>query len=535
MNLQKNLTCLGAAIAAVLGTTSAFAVLPPGQGGPAAPDFTFYYGGGSAEPQAIQGSFCRLMNNVDSYTDTAVASPSTDSGTWRILYGTAINQIGTTIAAGKNVMIMYKLNGGSYTNGGLPQTVPTTNPLSQLPYPTVASVLAATTVADGPAGNNGQACNLVNNGLPTQSWAATKGNATANNAPDFGLTDLEVAAFSGFNNPTNAPLTPVGAAQGIYDLVFGIAETAALAAEKTNFSSAEIAAILQGAVTNWNQLYGDVGAFANAPLPAGPVVLVDRNVGSGHKTQSAAQFLGYPELGSNALFPNSVTNLAGVGAGGVNCAGAQVGNNSGYNTAQPANAAPSCPTLPVQVCGGYQDVFTSSAANSVNALVFTQACAAPNNRAIGIVSMDNPPALHGNLYSFVTINNTAVDANAGGDSINGAPGGHSSYINAIKGNYSDFYQANYNTRTGFLTGPVSANLDMAKAMEAQLRSVGLSGCNATLQFPLAVPGIIYDPDDQAALPAAGGVGLTSRGGFSDNLLPGLVNLPGNIVACADPI
>src|SRR5580698_812047 len=107
MNLRKNVSCLAASIAAVLGTSSAFAVLPPGQGGPANPDFTFYYGGGSAEPQVIQAAFCRLFNNVDSYTDTAVANPSTDSGTWRILYGTSINAIpGGNIAASKNVMIM---------------------------------------------------------------------------------------------------------------------------------------------------------------------------------------------------------------------------------------------------------------------------------------------------------------------------------------------------------------------------------------------------------------------------------------------
>jgi len=535
MNFCKNASYLAASIAGVLGYSSAFAVLPPSQGGPAAPDYVFYVGGGSAEPQPVQAAVCRLLSNVDSYTDTAVATTATDSGTWRILYGTAISKIGSNIAAGKNVMVMYKLNGGSYTNGGLPQTVPATNPNALLPYPAVSSVLASTTVSDGPSGNNGQACNSVNNGQPTQSWAATKGNATVNQAPDWGLTDLEIAAFSGINNPTNGALGSVGNAKGIYDLAFGIAATDALYQEKHNFSSAEIAGILQGAITDWSQLLGDQGSYANAPLPAGPIVLIDRNVGSGHKTQSSQQFLGYPGLGANALQPQSATNFTGTGLGGVNCTGAQVVNNSGYNTAQPAVTGTSCPQLPAQVCGGYQDVYTSSAANTVVALKFTQACTAPNNRAIGILSMDNQPSVNGNLYSFVSIDGVAVDSGVSGtDSINSPAGGKTSYVNLIKGNYTDFYQANFNTRTGFLGGN-SANVDFANAMYTQLSSPGLTGCVAGTKYPLASAGIVVDGDNVTTLPTTGGVTISSRGGFSDSLIPGYLALPGNYVACGDPL
>jgi PBP superfamily domain len=530
MNFGKNVSCLAASIAAVLGASSAYAVLPPGQGGPAAPDFVFYIGGGSAEPQPVQAAFCRLMNNVDSYTDTTVATPSTDSGTWRILYGTTKAAIaGGHIAINKNVLVLYKLNGGSYTNGGLPQTVAPPNAAAFLPYPDPATqVLAATTVPDGPAGNNGQACNAVNNGTPTQHY--TKG-ATTNQAPDFGLTDLEVAAFSGVNNPTNAALNPVGAASGIYDLVFGIAATNALYAQKHNFSSAELAAILSGNITDWSALLGDQGAFVNAPLPAGPIVIIDRNVGSGHKTQSAAQFLGYPGLGANALLPQSASNFTGTGAGGVGCAGAQVFNNSGYDTGVPAQTA--CPVVPLQACdANYHDVFTSSAANTVVALVAQQLCAAPNNRAIGILSMDNPPSLNGNTYSFVSIDGKNVDSGAAGDTINGPPGGHTSYSNAIAGNYTDFYQANFNTRTGFLGG-ASANVDFAKAMQAQLAAPGLSGCVTGSKYPASTPGILADSDSQGSYGA--GVPIVSRNLGSDALIPTLTQLPGNIVPCADPL
>src|SRR6202000_120495 len=101
-----------------------------------------------------------------------------------------------------------------------------------------------------------------------------------------------------------ATVSPPGATVGIYDLIFGIAVTPALYAQKTNFSYAEVAAILSATVTNWNQLYGDNGQA----LTAGDVILLDRNVGSGHKASSSTEFLGYPQLGAAATLPTSVVN-----------------------------------------------------------------------------------------------------------------------------------------------------------------------------------------------------------------------------------
>ena len=141
---------LACSIAAALGSNAAFAV------GPAVtPDFVFYYGGGSAEPQAVGAATCRLMSNVDLYTSTAGGKADTK---YYILYGTTTATNGS-VPSGKNVMVMYKFNGGSYTNGGQPQSPASVG----LPYPTVASVVTGATAIGTGAGTY---C-TPGNGTPT--------------------------------------------------------------------------------------------------------------------------------------------------------------------------------------------------------------------------------------------------------------------------------------------------------------------------------------------------------------------------------
>jgi hypothetical protein len=70
---------------------------------------------------------------------------------------------------------------------------------------------------------------------------------------------------------------------------------------------------------------------------------------------------------------------------------------------------------------------------------------------------------------------------------------------------------------------------------AKFQDVTLTGCNSSKKYPLAAPGIIDDPDVVAALPAAGGIGITSRNGDSTSLIPALASTSNNIVKCADPL
>jgi hypothetical protein len=499
MKISTKASYLACCIAAALGSSAAYAVGPG-----TTPDFVFYYGGGSAEPQAVGVATCRLMSNVDLYTSAAGGK---SDGKYYILYGTTTAAHGS-VPAGKNVMVMYKFNGGSYPNGGIPQSSVSTG----LPYPTVASVVTGATATGTGAGTY---C-TPGNGTPTFQ-SGTFSIETSNRQPDFGLTDLEVSAFSGINNPLSpAPLALPGATAGIYDLVFGMAVTSQLYSQKHNFTYAEINGILSGTITNWNQLYGDQPGFVGAALPAGDLILLDRNVGSGHKTSSSAEFLGYPQLGSLSTQPTSAVNGYQGGSDGVG-------------------------TAPVVCAAGYQDVQETSAAGSVSDL---KLLAASNCglRAIAIVSMDNPPGIAANqnvagtnAYDFVALNGTAVDTGTAGDDENSATA--TSYVNAIKGNYTDFYQAHFNTKTpGFLTSG-TPGADMAAAYLAQLRSPTLPGCSGSpgAKFPGNLPGVITDLSNASTLVGVTCVSVASRNGNSDSPLSPFKTIPGNITLGSDPL
>src|SRR5208283_4316786 len=223
-------TLIASAVAAALGTSTAFAVIPTTN-----PGANIYYaGGGSAQANAFYVAACKLFgNNMDVFTTNGTAL----NGSYYVMYGQVVNpaaglglnQAGG-LAVGTNVLFMYKFNGGSFTNGIAPEAglgiAP--NPAGKLLFPTYASI-AATAVEIG--ATQGTAC--TNGGLPTYTYTPT---LDAGDVPDFGLSDVEVSMFSGYNNPTgnpgkNATNTNGGPApggvtiDGIYDNLFGVAVT----------------------------------------------------------------------------------------------------------------------------------------------------------------------------------------------------------------------------------------------------------------------------------------------------------------------
>ena len=360
-----------------------------------------------------------------------------------------------------------------------------------LPYPATSSILAA---SDTVIANTGNFCG-AGVGTPTYQIASTL-TTPVTAQPSFGLTDLEASAFVGFNNPlAPAALPVVGAHTGIYDLVFGIAVTPNVFAQKTSFSYSEVAGILSGNITTWNQLKGDSGA----PLTlSGYITLLDRNVGSGHKTSSSTEFLGYPQLGSAATTPTSVAN----------------GYYGGTGVAQNGT--------PPAVCGtGYQDIQETSAAGTVADLKTLANC---GTAAVAILSMDNPPGIAANqntsgvnAYDFVALNGVFVDTNTSGDSENGASG--TSYVNVLKGNYTWYYQANFNTQAGFLgSAGTNSAADLAATYLGQLGSKSLPGCTGSpgLAFPGNLPGTVVDGDQVSTLGTC--VTNSSRKGNSDRPL-----------------
>ena len=478
--MQKG-SLIASAVAAALGSGAAFATVPT-----VAPNAVVYSAGGSAEVNPVTAAVCRILTNVDEYTDN---SSGAVSGSYRVLYGDLIAATGG-LSAGSHVLIIYKFNGGSYPNGAVPQTVAG----GTLNFPQQSAILSS---SDAPTTyGQGSVCTTGTAGLPTYTY--TIGSVNNAQQPDWGISDLEATIFQGsFNNPNYPSATAVvGAADLLYDLVEGVAVTQALYNLKKNFTKAEVAGILDGFYTDWSQIYADSGS----PLPAGGIILIDRNVGSGTKAAANQYFLGFPGLGSNFLSPESALY--------------------GYTGA-------------LVLSQTLQDVSdTSSTAQAVD----LENANASGLLAITVLSEDTPPAYNQkvagtNSYDFVAINGEAVDTGATGDNINGSVG--TSYVNAIRGGYDFFYQPNFNYRPSFYNGG-SNNAAIAKSLLGVFQSASLTGVASGKGYPLAAPGTLADSDRNAAV--AKGVTLDSRSGNSQAILQPVLNAAsGPIPTGSDPL
>jgi hypothetical protein len=511
MNSLGKKTLIACAVASALGSSAAFAVAPA-----TTPGDTRYAGGGSAQANAFFVATCKLFTagTVDVYSDAGSAL----SGDMYVMYGTLAAATGGE-AAGTNVAYLYKFNGGSFTNGIAPQLAASP---TQLPYPTDAVWRGGATAIAGRT--QGSSCT---SGLPTYSYTA---GATANQTPDFGLADVEVSMFQGYNNPTgnaggSAPNTnggvapSVGVPDAIYDNLFGVAVTDCVytgatqsgqpacpnaGQKKTSFTRAEVEGILAGNISDWSQLYDDTGH----QLPAGGIIFSDRGEGSGTKASGNQYFLGYPGNGAAAVLPFSAT--------------------TGYcGTSLTACEAGSSPFVESSF-----DIATSSTNNVIADLLLAQKNGV---RAIAILGLENPPAKNllvaggANQYDFAKINGIAVDSGATGDNINGPTA--TSYSNVINGNYDFFYQNSFNTRSSLST----AAAGFSAAEKAQMTKVTFVGCNAGAGFPAALPGTLIDADNG---PSTLAKGETTDSRFKHSpaaLQPAILAGSGGIPVCSDPI
>jgi hypothetical protein len=492
MNSRGKNTLIAAAVAAALGTSSAYAVAPS-----TVPGDVEYMGGGSAQANAFYVAACKLMSNVDVISDAG----ATLSGDYYILYGTLTTTTGT-VAAGTNVMMIYKFNGGSFANGLAPDA---NAGATTLIYPSLASIEAATAVAGTTPGT---ACTT---GLPTYSMTNTL--ETTGRAPDFGLTDVEPTMFQGFNNPSaadggypkndNGGAPPATTSDGIYDNLFGVAVTDNVytgAHPKTNFSRAEVEGIIEGTISDWSQIYADDGTA----LAAGGIIFFDRGEGSGTKASGSQYFLGYPGDGASARTPFSASG--------------------GYCTAGKT----------LTLCdAAFGQISLDIAEGSTNAIISDLALAKSHGlRAIAVLGLENPPAKNqvagANTYDFTKIDGVAVDTGAAGDSINGTIA--TSYINVVKGYYDFYFQNSFNTRATLTANPLA----FANAFKTQMTLATFVGANAGAGFPTAVSGTLLDADKAAAF--AKGVTLNTRNKVSTApLQPFFTATSGAIPVSSDPL
>jgi hypothetical protein len=469
MNSIQRKSLIAAAVTAAV-TNAAFALGPT-----VTPDAVLYAAGGSAQANAFSVAANQILDNPDSYSDSTNACG--DGGAYRIWFGAtkadfSIN--GATVAAGTKLVMLYKFNGGSFVNGVAPQV----DPGSNLNYPQTSAFLSTNTTS--------QTCTVA--GAPKYFYTST-GQITNSQLPDWGVSDVEVPMFQGYNNPgtcaTNvttpncngSPAPTVSGVDGIYDNLFGIAVTHNVftaAHPKTNFTRAEMANILSGTTTNWNQLYADDGT----QMATGPIILLDRGPGSGSKASGSQYFLGYPGDGASAKKPRSAV--------------------AGYTGT----------TLNTGTCtASYQDVNEGSTTTLVNDLLAAQAAGC---RAVAVLGLENPPFLHQvastNQYDFTAVNGVFVDSHTVGDDVNGTAA--TTYRNAVTGQYDFYFQNSFNTRNGFLggtsTGAVIAN-QVQQVMQAAAFTAA-AGLGA-VHFPNAVNGTLQDAD-KLTTPAAGGTMVT---------------------------
>jgi len=475
MNPIGRKTLIACAVASALGSAAALA-LDPTQ----TPDFTLYAAGGSAQANAFTAAANQLLNNPDSYSDST--SACTDSGSYRVWFGATKNNLtanGATVTAGTKLLMIYKFNGGSFPNGVAPQV----DPGSNLPYPTTSAILSTSTTS--------QTC--TNAGAPKWFYSSS-GQLTNNQLPDWGVSDVEVGMFQGYNNPgtcaTNVTTTncngaaapTVAGTDGIYDNLFGIAVTHNVYADpshpKTNFTRAEMANIIAGNIGNWNQLYADDGT----QMSPGPIAFLDRGPGSGSKASGSQYFLGYPGAGSSAVLARSMkSGYTGTALNTSTCTGTSTANS-------------------------LQDVNEGSTTAVVNDLIAAQNA---NCRAVAVLGLENPPAFHQNggstnLYDFTAINGVFVDGHTTGDDINSTT--NTSYKNAASGAYDFYYQNSFNTRSGFLGG-TSVGAIVANAIITTMQAATFPAANAGVAFPNAVSGTLQDADKLSS-PVAGGTMAT---------------------------
>jgi len=485
MNSKRN-SLIACAVATALGSSAALA-LPP----TTTPDFVLYAAGGSAQANAFFTAANTIFTSatLSSYSDSTTACA--DSSSYRVVFGsvaTAFTFNGATVAAGKNVLYFYKFNGGSFPNGVNPQVGTGVG----LAYPNVSTIIPGTTTFPLPSSET-----CTNAGAPNFVYSDS-GQLNNTQLPDWGAADVEVGMFQGYNNSSGTcatasttinclgPSAPtVGASNGIYDNLFGVAVTqnvyGSTAHPKTNFTRAEMAGILAGTTSDWSQLYDDNGK----QMPAQRMILIDRGQGSGTKASGSQYFLGYPGNGSAEVLPGS----ANFGYSGNSV-------NTGVTT--------------------YQDVAESSTTNEINDLL---ACQAAGKMCVAVIGLENPPALHqvsgANQYAFTKINGVAVDTQGASDNVNGTVA--TSYANVVTGAYDFFYQNSFNTRTGVLSGTTTGDL-FANEFQTVMQTGAFVGANSGLKFPHAVNGTLQDADKLGG-PVKGGT-MVTRGGVSpSDLLP----------------
>jgi hypothetical protein len=457
---SKQMSLIGAAVAAALGTTAANALAPSAWTNGTITKLV-YSGGGSAEVQAVYSAayHCLVASSIDVYSDAATNAVHPQSNNYLIISGTTNSNSGCG-GAGTNVGFFYKYNGGSYPNGVQAQLLSAGS--QTLAFPTTTQ-LAGATAFPGFAGTQ----DSVN-----PKWSFSSSPVLLGAVPDFGVGDEEYTLFQyawnssgstgGLTNPLSAPAIH----QPIYVAPFGIAVTANIYAQKTKWSSAEIQSVYQlsrnQGIVHWSDLVGDNGSPLTTP---GYINLLDRSAGSGTRAAVYSYFFNYPAV-TSAIAPYNVA----VGFT-TSC------NNGTFSSGGICTSATS-----------FQDIKEPSSVGIVDDLNYAQSVGLG---AIGAIGLEFPPLYSqptpgSNSYYFVAINGAFPDTETGTtDNINSPVAATTSYTNVVNGLYEFATQVSLNAHaapTGFSAGVVS-----------YLESENISAAYSGSAFPVSAEGVLLDP------------------------------------------
>jgi hypothetical protein len=281
MSLKQ--TTIAAAVAAALGTTSAFALTTG-----TAIDITILQTGSSAVQPAIQ----------QVWTDFCVAGTLTtyvsSDGASYFDYSCTLKSVSPIPASAQGKNLLYE----ETTAGGSVQGV---NPVA---------------LSQGHLYNGLGGCGAgVASGTVT---CTTNGDSTA--VPDVGISDVEPKLFVSPNLPTG--FTALTTSQlgnlhvdGLFQQVFQVAVgTSAHAAGVTNITSSQLASVIGGLITDWHTIDQSVAAGTK-------IAVCLRTPGSGTQAGANALFLANPCAPAGEIPVGTTTNLTFNSSTGIlkNC------------------------------------------------------------------------------------------------------------------------------------------------------------------------------------------------------------------------
>jgi PBP superfamily domain len=251
-----------------------------------------------AGSSAVQNAFFTGVNADILGTNGSLYKSST--GNFQAICGISANA--AVAPVGDSLLIHYRAEGGSVV-GVLPIAAGGSHPLNFLTATNAAAV--GTVAAPVTLAVTGTSATVGT----TDGWG---GANLVKHDVDIGVADVEATQFVGTNYPSAYSAAVFGAASAsqlgsvsankekpLVDQVFGLfVNTNGLnglgTGQAINLSRESVANILDGTVTDWSQVPTLVGGAAGvASTSAAPIVLINRESGSGSRAQASIYFLDY--------------------------------------------------------------------------------------------------------------------------------------------------------------------------------------------------------------------------------------------------